>query len=200
MAWVAETAKTLAPRALATTPGVGPMFHSNELEPVPGANGGWRNANSVASAARASGAPGASSRVAVSVHDHSFVRRRSLVRNGERHGVLATARWVDEGLIGDVRSRQHLAMVTDATLDHLERATKPSTLVRNSARYSAVARAWSRRAVPLPSPRSRGLAATPSRVQPAVLISKELLRSKPSRMGRFPRFSGTKNLPKNFEN
>ena len=59
--------------------------------------------------------------LADSVYDHSFVRRRSLVRNGERHGVLAAARRVDEGAIGDVRSRHHLAMVTDATLDHLER-------------------------------------------------------------------------------
>ena len=43
------------------------------------------------------------------------------MRNGQRHGVLAAARRVDEGAIGDARSRQHLAIVTDATLDHLER-------------------------------------------------------------------------------
>ena len=57
----------------------------------------------------------------VSFHDHSFVRPCAPVRNGQRHGVLAAARRVDEGAIGDARSRQHLAMVTDATLDHLER-------------------------------------------------------------------------------
>ena len=59
--------------------------------------------------------------LADSVHDHSFVRRCGPVRDGQRHGVLAAARWVDEGAIGDARSRQHLAMATDATLDHLER-------------------------------------------------------------------------------
>ena len=42
------------------------------------------------------------------------------MRNGQRHGVLAAAGRVDEGAIGDARSRQHLAMVADATLDHLE--------------------------------------------------------------------------------
>ena len=59
--------------------------------------------------------------LADSVHDHSFVRPCGLVRNGQRHGVLAAARRVDEGAIGDARSRQHLAMVADATLDYLER-------------------------------------------------------------------------------
>ena len=43
------------------------------------------------------------------------------MRNGQCHGVLAAARWVDEGAISDARSREHLAMATDATLDHLER-------------------------------------------------------------------------------
>src|SRR6516165_6467715 len=59
--------------------------------------------------------------LADSVHDHSFVRPCGPVRNGQRHGILAAARGVDEGAIGDAGSRQHLAMVTDATLDHLER-------------------------------------------------------------------------------
>jgi len=59
--------------------------------------------------------------LADSVHDHSFVRPCGLVRNGERHGVLAAARRVDEGAIADACSRQHLAIATDATLDHLER-------------------------------------------------------------------------------
>src|SRR4029077_4954020 len=58
-------------------------------------------------------------------HDQSFVRRCGLVRNGDRHGVLAAARRVDEGAIADARGRQHLAMVTDATLDHLERDEAP---------------------------------------------------------------------------
>src|SRR5262249_54243252 len=59
--------------------------------------------------------------LADSVHDDSFVRPCAPVRNGQRHGVLAAARRVDEGAIGDARSRQHLAIATDATLDHLER-------------------------------------------------------------------------------
>ena len=59
--------------------------------------------------------------LADSVHDHSFVRPCGPVRNGQRHGILAAARRVDEGAIGDAGNRQHLAMVTDATLDHLER-------------------------------------------------------------------------------
>src|SRR6516165_7019477 len=57
----------------------------------------------------------------VSFHDHSFVRPCAPVRNGQRHGVLAAARRVDEGAIADARSRQQLAIGTDATLDHLER-------------------------------------------------------------------------------
>ena len=59
--------------------------------------------------------------LADSIDDHSFVRPCGLVRNGQRHGILAAARRVDEGAIGDAGSRQHLTMVTDAALDHLER-------------------------------------------------------------------------------
>ena len=59
--------------------------------------------------------------LADSVHDHSFVRPCAPVRNGQRHSVLAAARRVNEGAIGDARSRQHLAIAADATLDHLER-------------------------------------------------------------------------------
>jgi hypothetical protein len=62
----------------------------------------------------------AAAHLADRVHDHSFVRPCGLVRNGQRHGVHAAARWVDEGAIGDARCRQHLAMVADATLDYLE--------------------------------------------------------------------------------
>src|SRR6516165_9979234 len=58
--------------------------------------------------------------LADSIHDHSFARPCGPVRNGQRHGVLAPARRVDEGAIGDAGSRQHLAMLTDATLDHLD--------------------------------------------------------------------------------
>src|SRR5262249_6981558 len=59
--------------------------------------------------------------LADSVHHHSFVRPCGPVRNGPRPGVLAAATRIDEGEIVDACSRQHLAIATDATLDHLER-------------------------------------------------------------------------------
>src|SRR5262249_15643867 len=59
--------------------------------------------------------------LADSVHDHSFVPPFAPVRHGPPPAVLAAARRVDEGAIGDARCRQHLAIGTDATLDHLER-------------------------------------------------------------------------------
>src|SRR4029079_16695500 len=54
------------------------------------------------------------------VDNHPFVRRCDLVRNGQRHRVLAAARRVDEGAIDDARGRQHLAVIAHATLDDLK--------------------------------------------------------------------------------